>query len=292
MSYTTFTLAIDNVQSDQHHVAHIELCRPEKLNSLTLDFFRELRDVCQALERRPEVRALVISSTGKHFTAGLDLMALGSLAGDLMSGERSRAAYALRGCVRELQDSISAVEKLRVPVLIAVHGGCVGGGVDLATACDLRYCTADAFFCVQETNVGIVADLGTLQRLPRLIPDGVARELCYTGRRLPAERALAAGLVSAVYPDHKTLLAEVMATAREIASKSPLVVSGVKEMLNYGRDHGVRDGLEYIAAWQSGMLSAQDVMEQASARGQQRPPSYGELPPPKDLLRSSGEPSR
>ena len=280
MSYSTFSLVVEE------QVAQLTLSRPDKLNSLTLAFFQELLAVCHELERRSEVRALVISSTGKHFTAGLDLQALGALAGELIEGERSRAAYSLRTCVRELQESISAVEKLRIPVLIAIHGGCIGGGVDLATACDLRYCTQDAFFCVQETNVGIVADLGTLQRLPRLIPDGAAREMCFTGRRLPAERALALGLVSAVYPDQQTMLSEVRKTALEIASKSPLVTAGIKDVLNYGRDHGVRDGLEYIAVWQSGMLSAQDVMEQAAAKGGGRPPSYAELPPPKDLLGS------
>lgn len=279
MSYSTFSLTVEE------QVAQLVLCRPDLRNSMTLAFFQELLSVCHELERRSEVRALVISSSGKHFTAGLDLMTLGALASDLSSGERSRAAYTLRACVRELQESISSVEKLRIPVLVAVQGGCVGGGVDLATACDLRYCTQDAFFCVQETNVGIVADLGTLQRLPRLIPDGAAREMCLTGRRLPADRALALGLVSAVYPDQQTMLDEVRKTAVEIASKSPLVTAGIKNILNYGRDHGVRDGLEYLAAWQSGMLSAQDVMEQAAAKGSGRPPSYEALPPPKDLVR-------
>lgn len=280
MTYSTFSLTVED------QVAQITLCRPEKLNSLTLAFFQELLTACHELERRSEVRALVIASTGKHFTAGLDLMALGALAGDLSTGERSRAAYTLRTCVRELQESISAVEKLRVPVLIAIHGGCIGGGVDLATACDLRYCTQDAFFCVQETNVGLVADIGTMQRLPRLIPDGAAREMCFTGRRLPADRALSLGLVSAVYPDQQTLLHEVRKTALEIASKSPLVTTGIKNVLNYGRDHGVKDGLEYIAVWQSGMLSAQDIMEQAAAKGGGRAPNYEALPPPKDLVRT------
>jgi enoyl-CoA hydratase len=280
MSYSTFSLTVED------QVAQLELGRPEQLNSLTLPLFQELLSVCQELERKPEVRALIISSTGKHFTAGLDLMALGALAGDLMTGERSRSAYTLRTCVKELQLSINAVEDLRIPVLVAIQGGCIGGGLDLATACDLRYCTQDAFFCVQETNVGLVADIGTMQRLPKLIPEGVARELCFTGRRLPAERALALGLVNAVYPDQATMLSEVRKTALEIASKSPLVISGIKHVLNYGRDHGVRDGLDYVAAWQAGMLSAQDLMEQAAAKGAGRAPQYGALPPPRDLVRS------
>ncbi|MBL8634780.1 MAG: crotonase/enoyl-CoA hydratase family protein [Myxococcales bacterium] len=279
MSHSTFSLTIED------QIAHLVLCRPEKLNSLTLAFFQELYSVCHELGRQREVRALVISSTGKHFTAGLDLMALGTLAADLSDGERSRAAYTLRSCVRELQESISAVEALRIPVLIATHGGCIGGGVDLATACDLRYCTQDAFFCVQETNVGLVADLGTLQRLPKLIPDGIARELCLTGRRLPADRALDLGLVSAVFPDQETMLREVKQTAKEIASKSPLVVAGIKDVLNFGRDHGVQQGLDYVAVWQAGMLSAQDIMEQAAAKGSGRAPAYQDLPPPKDLVR-------
>lgn len=279
MNYSSFSLSV----TDQ--VAQLVLCRPDKLNSLTLEFFQELLDVCRALERRSDVRALVISSTGKHFTCGLDLMALGALAADLGNGERSRSSYTLRTCVRELQQSISAVEALRIPVLVAIHGGCVGGGVDLATACDLRYCTADSFFCVQETNVGLVADLGTLQRLPKLIPDGAARELCFTGRRLPADRALALGLVSAVYPDHETMLREVTKTALEIASKSPLVTAGIKDVLRFGRDHGIQEGLEYVAVWNAGMLSAHDLMEQAAAKGAGRAAQYDDLPPPKDLVR-------
>ncbi len=279
MTYSCFSLSV------QQQVAQLELCRPDKLNSLTIEFFQELLDVCQALGRRSDVRALIISSTGKHFTCGLDLMALGALAADLGGGERSRGSYTLRTCIRELQLSITAIEQLRIPVLVAVQGGCVGGGVDLATACDLRYCTADSFFCVQETNVGLVADLGTLQRLPKLIPDGAARELCFTGRRLSADRALDLGLVSAVYPDQETMLREVRKTAQEIASKSPLVTAGIKDVLNYGRDHGVRDGLEYVAVWNSAMLSAQDLMEQAAAKGGGRPPNYEDLPPPKDLVR-------
>lgn len=278
MSFSTFSLTIED------QIAHLVLCRPEKLNSLTLAFFQELYTVCHDLERQREVRALIISSTGKHFTAGLDLLALGALAADLSEGERSRAAYTLRSCVRELQQSISAVEKLRIPVIVAAHGGCIGGGVDLATACDLRYCTQDAFFCVQETNVGLVADLGTLQRLPKLIPDGIARELCLTGRRLSAERALSLGLVSAVFPDQETMLREVKQTAKEIAGKSPLVVAGIKDVLNVGRDHGVQQGLDYVAVWQAGMLSAQDIMEQAAAKGSGRAPAYQDLPPPKDLV--------
>ncbi len=278
MSFSTFSLTIED------QIAHLVLCRPEKLNSLTLAFFQELYTVCHDLERQREVRALIISSTGKHFTAGLDLLALGALAADLSEGERSRAAYTLRSCVRELQQSISAVEKLRIPVIVAAHGGCIGGGVDLATACDLRYCTQDAFFCVQETNVGLVADLGTLQRLPKLIPDGIARELCLTGRRLSAERALSLGLVSAVFPDQETMLREVKQTAKEIAGKSPLVVAGIKDVLNVGRDHGVQQGLDYVAVWQAGMLSAQDILEQAAAKGSGRAPAYQDLPPPKDLV--------
>lgn len=278
MSFSTFSLTIED------QIAHLVLCRPEKLNSLTLAFFQELYTVCHDLERQREVRALIISSTGRHFTAGLDLLALGALAADLSEGERSRAAYTLRSCVRELQQSISAVEKLRIPVIVAAHGGCIGGGVDLATACDLRYCTQDAFFCVQETNVGLVADLGTLQRLPKLIPDGIARELCLTGRRLSAERALSLGLVSAVFPDQETMLREVKQTAKEIAGKSPLVVAGIKDVLNVGRDHGVQQGLDYVAVWQAGMLSAQDILEQAAAKGSGRAPAYQDLPPPKDLV--------
>jgi enoyl-CoA hydratase len=165
-----------------------------------------------------------------------------------------------------------------------VQGGVIGGAVDLVTACDLRYATADAFFCVQEINIGMTADVGTLQRIGKVIPEGVARELAYTGRRMPAQRAYEVGLVQEVYADHDSLVEGVLGTAKEIASKSPLAIWGTKVAMNYARDHSVDDSLEQIATWQSGMFQPADMMEAFSARAEKRDASFPELlPEPRGL---------
>jgi enoyl-CoA hydratase len=181
--------------------------------------------------------------------------------------------------VLRLQESFTALERSRMPILAAIHGGCVGGAVDLVTACDLRYASADAFFVVQETNIGMTADVGTLQRLPKIIPDGVARELVYTGRRMPADRALRVGLVNEVFPDHEALVAGVTAIATEIAAQSPLAIWGSKQMLVYTRDHSVADGLAHIAAWQTGAFDSTDMAEAFTAKAERRAPVYADLPP-------------
>ena len=188
---------------------------------------------------------MVISSSGRHFTAGMDLSVFGGL-GKAESNDRARINEQLRRSVLETQESFNVIEACRVPVLAAIQGGCIGGGVDLVTACDMRYCTADAFFCIQEINIGMVADVGTLQRLPHLIPAGMVRELAYTGRRFTATEAKSAGLVNTVYADQASMVESVLTIAREIATKSPLAVHGTKEVLKYTRDHTVADGLNYI----------------------------------------------
>jgi len=180
--------------------------------------------------------------------------------------------------VQKLQDSFTAFEQARMPVLAAVQGGCIGGAVDMVTAADLRYCTEDAFFCIQEINLGMTADVGTLQRLPKLIPEGIAREYAYTGARMPASEALQYGLVNRVYADHAALLEGVMGVARQIATRSPLAIWGTKEMVNYTRDHSVADSLRYMAGWQSGMFQPGDMVEEMVAKGERRDPSFEELP--------------
>jgi len=257
-------------------VAHLRLNRPEALNTMTPAFWRELPALVNELSDAGEARVIVLSSTGKHFTAGMDLAVFqgGNLALAPRDEEPGRARSRTRQAALVFQESFNALERARVPVLAAIQGGCIGGGVDMISACDVRYCTADAFFCIQEINLGLTADVGTLQRLPKLIPEGVVRELAYTGRRMSAQRAREVGLVNEVYPSHEAMLVGVLATAAEIAEKSPLAIWGSKQMLNYARDHSVEDGLEYIATWQAGMFFGTDMGEAFRAKAEKRTPVF------------------
>ncbi len=275
MGHTCF----DVTESD--HIAHITMNRPDKLNSMIPEFWSELPAIVNEISDRGAARAIVLSSTGKHFTAGMDLSVFtgGMAGGPQSSAEIGRQRANLRVTARHLQETFTALERARMPVLAAVQGGCIGGGVDLVTAADMRYATADAWFCIQAINIGMTADVGTLQRLPKLIPEGVARELAYTGDRMSAERAYEVGLVNKIYADHDEMLAGVLETAKTIASKSPLAIWGTKQSINYARDHSVEDGLEYIATWQTGMLQPADMMESFSAQAEKRQPEFDDLLP-------------
>ena len=278
MAYSCFEIELKD------KVAHLRFSRPEQLNTMNRAFWKELPAAVRQLDMDGSARVVVISSTGKHFTAGMDLSVFqGDGVTPAPTKEAGRLREMLRRSVLELQDSMSALEQARMPVIAAIQGGCIGGGVDMVCAADMRYCTEDAFFCIQEINIGMAADVGTLQRLPHLIPQGVARELAYTGRRLTAQRALALGLVNEVFPNHDALIAGVMAVAKEIAARSPLAVHGSKEMLNYARDHSVPDSLHYMAAWQSGMFQPADMFEAFAAKAQKREPVFEDLPPMRKL---------
>ncbi len=269
--YETLTLEISD------HVAHVVFNRPRLRNAMNATSWRELGEVFNRIRETPEARVAVLSSTGPHFCAGIDLKSLGSLLdipGEIDEGRRREA---LMRIILELQDTVSAMEHCRVPVLAAVQGGCIGGGVDIISASDMRYCTEDAYFVIKETELGMTADLGTLQRLPHLIPAGIMRELAFTGRDFHAAEAREIGLVNQVYADHESMLEGVMEIARLIAAHSPLAQRGVKEMLNYARDHSVADGLNYIAVWNAAMIEGSELMEGMAARRGKRAAEYGDL---------------
>ncbi|MEI2715644.1 MAG: crotonase/enoyl-CoA hydratase family protein [Candidatus Nanopelagicales bacterium] len=272
MTYRCFDVTVAD------HVAHIQLNRPDELNTMVPEFWNDLPRIVTELSDEGSVRAVVISSTGKHFSAGMDLSVFtgSAIMGD---GEAGRRHATLSLLVRRLQHSFTALEQARMPVLVAVQGGCIGGAVDMVCAADMRYASEDAFFVIQETNIGMTADVGTLQRLPKLIPDGVAREMVYTGRRMSAERAAQVGLVNEVFPDYESLVAGVLAIAAEIAAHSPLTMWGAKEALVYARDHSVPDALHQISLWQSGAFQPGDMMEAFAAKGEKRTPVYPDLPP-------------
>ncbi|MFN4360229.1 MAG: enoyl-CoA hydratase-related protein [Hylemonella sp.] len=263
-----FTLSI------QDHIAHLVLNRPEAMNTMHPQFWRELDQVLTQLHTGQAARVLVISSTGKHFSAG---MALETFGGAITLDDRSaEGRAAIFDLLTDMQATFSKLESLRIPVIAAIHGGCIGGAVDMVSACCLRYATSDAFFCIQEINIGMVADVGTLQRLPKLIPLGVVKELAYTGRRMPAAQALGYGLVNQMFDTPEALLAGAMQTAQEIAAKPPVAIWGTKQALHYARDHGVDDALRQMGWLQGAIWSNQHVLEAVTAMKEKR---AGQFPP-------------
>ena len=265
------------------HIAHLVLNRPEAMNTMNPQFWRELDDTLTQLHRQGTARALVISSTGKHFSAGMALETFGGAITMDDASPEGRAAIA--DMLAELQGTFTKLETLRIPVIAAIQGGCIGGAVDMVTACCIRYATADAFFCIQEINIGMVADVGTLQRLPKLVPLGVVKELAYTGRRLPAARALGYGLVNEVFDTPEAMLAAAMQCAREIAAKPPVAIWGTKQVIHYTRDHSVDDSLKQMGWVQGAIWSNAHVREAVGAMKAKR---QGEFPP-LAALRNFGE---
>ncbi|WP_295764691.1 enoyl-CoA hydratase-related protein [Undibacterium sp.] len=271
MTYQCFEFSISN------KIAHLQLNRPDSMNTMQPVFFRELLSILQGLQRDASARALVISSTGKHFTAGmaLDVFAGGGMTLD-DSSAIGRANIAL--VLQDMHQSFNLIEQLRMPVIAAIHGGCIGGGVDLICASDIRLASQDAFFCIQEINIGMTADLGTLQRLPKLIPEGIVHEMAYTGRRLPAARALAVGLVNEVFETQAAMLEAAMLMAAEIAQKPPVAIWGSKQAIHYARDHSTHDALQQMGWLQSGIWQSANLMEAFMAKQQGRPTNYPDLP--------------
>jgi enoyl-CoA hydratase len=285
-------------------IAHLQLNRPERLNTMAPPFFPALRDTVRNLHESGQARVLVISSSGKHFSAGMALEVFDAGAGvqasvspqrrdphgettrhavgdpmSMLDTSTPRARLSFQESLRKLMDCFTAIDEARFPVICAIQGGCIGAALDLATACDIRVCSADAFFTVQEVQIGMTADLGVLQRLPRIVPQGVARQMAYTGERVDAPRALATGLVNAVLPDAAALRDHAMALARNIAAKSPLAVAGSKLALNHARDHGTAASLQQMTLLQSAIFDTAEMAEAIAAWKGKRDGEFEPLAP-------------
>ncbi len=247
------------------NVAHVRMNKPDKANSMTPDFWLDLPRIIGELGEDRAVRAVVLSGEGRHFTGGMDLATFADI-NALTEQEPGRAAFALRQLVMKLQNTFSALENTHLPVIAAIQGACLGGGIDMITACDIRLAAADAYFSIEEINIGMTADVGTLQRLPKLIAPGIVRELAMTGRRFSVAEALQWGLVNRTFDDRAATITAALEMAGEIAAKSPLAIAGIKQTLNYARDHAVAEGLDQIATWNGGMLRREDLQEAITSR--------------------------
>jgi enoyl-CoA hydratase len=257
-------------------VVELVMNKPEKANSMTPDFWADLPRLLGKLDADPSVRAVLLTGNGKHFSSGMDLSTFANLA-KLFNEGPGRAAFAMRGIIKELQDSFTAIERVRFPVIAAIHGACIGGAIDLVTACDIRIASADAYFAIEEINIGMAADVGTLQRLPKLIAPSVAAELAYTGRRFAAAEAKDIGLVSNVHEDAAAVREAGLALARSIAARSPLAIAGIKRNLIWSRDHSVADGLDYIATWNGGILRPGELMAAIQAKMAKREAQFPDI---------------
>ena len=277
MNYSCFDVSIAN------DVAHIVLNRPDKRNSMIHEFWDELPTIVQSIDQNSTARVIVLSSTGPHFTSGLDTSIFGSSVEssenpeDVEKSKRQRSAK-LYDTIKHMQKSFTCLEQCRIPVIAAIQGGAIGGGVDLVTACDLRYMTEDGFLSIYEINIGMTADVGTFPRITHLLPEGIVKELAYTGRRISAQEAKQHGLVNEIYTDHEAMLEATMGIARQIATKAPLAVYGSKKIINYSRDHSTADSLDYISLWNASMLQPDEISEAFAAAQEEREGDFVDLP--------------
>lgn len=268
MNYKYFKVTIEG------HIANVVINRPEKANSLHEPAWDEMKQIFEDLHENPEARVIILAGDGKNFCAGIDLETLMNLQryGSISCEGRKREQ--LRKFIFKLQNCITAIEKCRKPVMAAIHGACVGGAVDIVTACDMRYCTGDAYFSIKEIDLGLVADIGTLQRLPKILQPGIVAEMAYTGRKVMGQEAQTIGLVNRAFANQNEMMKEVQGIAATIASKSPLSIRGTKEILLYSRDHTVADSLNYMTAWNASMLLSDDLMEAFAAAMQKRKATF------------------
>ena len=277
MNYSCFDVSIAN------DVAHIVLNRPDKRNSMIHEFWDELPTIVQSIDQNSTARVIVLSSTGPHFTSGLDTSIFGSSVEssdnpeNVEKSKRQRSAK-LYDTIKHMQKSFTCLEQCRIPVIAAIQGGAIGGGVDLVTACDLRYMTEDGFLSIYEINIGMTADVGTFPRITHLLPEGIVKELAYTGRHISAQEAKQHGLVNEIYTDHEAMLEATMGIALQIATKAPLAVYGSKKIINYSRDHSTADSLDYISLWNASMLQPDEISEAFAAAQEEREGDFVDLP--------------
>ena len=258
----------------EDHILDVKLNRPESANAMNLAMWRELQETFEWADESPDVRVIILSGEGKHFCAGIDLSMFGNIHEE--HEDPSRASEQFVKHLRGLQRNLQSLQQCQKPVLAATHGACIGGAIDMICYADMRYCAAGTKFCVKEIDIGIVADVGTLQNLPSLMPEGLVRELAFTGRNMGAEEAQASGFINRVYADRNELMSGVRDIARGLASKAPLALRGTKRVLNYTRDHSVEDGLEYVAIWNAGMMSKVEVQEAMTAKLEKRQPKFAD----------------
>jgi len=270
MESTFFNCKIDGP------LATLVMNRPDKANGMSPDFWSDLPRLVRELDTNPQIRALVIAGEGKHFTGGMDLSSFQDVA-KMSEGEPARAAYALRKLILKLQDTFNALEEARFPVIAAVHGACLGAGIDMISACDIRLASTDAYFGIEEIHIGMAADVGTLQRLPKLMAPGIVKELTYTGRRFSPQEALAWGFVNSIHADQSAVLEAATDLAKQIAAKSPIAIAGAKRSLDYARDHSVADSLDQIATWNAAMLRPEELMTALQAKMAKKEAVFADL---------------
>lgn len=277
-TYTAFDVSVEN------SVAHIVLKRGDKLNTMIPEFWNELPEIVDGLNKSGEVRCIVVSSTGKHFSAGMDLavFAGGNPINQPGADDRHLQSEIFYHNLKKLQTSFSCLEEARMPVIMAIQGGCIGGAVDFACVADFRFATRDAWFSIEEINIGMTADVGTFPRLCRIMPEGWVKQLAYTGERMSAEKAQQVNLVNELFDTHEAMVARALDVAQTIAEKNPLAVTGCKQMINYARDHSTADCLDYIAVWNAGMLPPSHMKEAFTAKAEKRKPVFNNLLPLRD----------
>uniref|UniRef100_A0A0K0EV30 Delta(3,5)-Delta(2,4)-dienoyl-CoA isomerase, mitochondrial n=1 Tax=Strongyloides venezuelensis TaxID=75913 RepID=A0A0K0EV30_STRVS len=262
------TYSFIKIEKLPQFVTHLQLDRPQKFNALNIELWKEIGNVFKMLSEDEDTRVIVLSGNGKNFCSGIDLFEIqkflnNSMTDDLDNARKSRK---IRNKILELQSYFTLIEECLKPVIVVIHGLCIGAGIDLITACDIRFSTTDTVFSVKEVDIGMAADVGTLNRLPKIVGnEGWVKEICFTGRNFSSDEAFKNGLVNQVYDDKKICLMKALQLAEMIGEKSPVAVQGTKGILNYARDHTVKESLEYVANWNASQLNTNDLLESVTA---------------------------